>query len=330
MRVREGVTARKRAWRYAVMVALAAAVAFFVVRGCAFMPWNRVQDKERVRVTVTRDLGSEVLKDETVEVREGSSAMLALQEAAEVETSYGGGFIQGIDGLSSGYGAEDSRKADWFYYLNGQMAEVGAGELVVKEGDWLVFDYHSWEYSMFTPAFAGCFPEPFVHGYGEPPERCLVLYAPGWRAEGEDVAARLEEAGAPSCAAGELNPEWEPEEGEYAVLVGTFAELSANSFLAEANRNARRLGLAAYFEGNDMLVVGADGVVAGRYSSGAGVVEAVGPRLGEEGSALVVTGTDAAGLKAALALLSAWDNRSCGPVMAMIAHADGDPDAPVR
>jgi len=308
-------------WWYAGAAVLAAAVIFFVVRGCAFMPWNSSKGTVEVRLTVTRDFGSEVLKDESVEVREGSSAMRVLQEVAELETSYGGGFIHAVDGLASGYGGEDSLKMDWFYYLNGQMAEVGAEELEVDGGDWLVFDYHSWEYSTFTPALAGCFPEPFLHGYREPPRECLVVYAAGWEMEGEKLSDLLREAGAPSCSLEKLSPEWRPREGEYSVVIGACGELAENDFLADANSNASRLGMTAYFEGDDVLIVDENGEVAERLYAGTGLVEAVGPRLGEEGSALMVTGTDPAGVRAALSLLADWDNTRSGPVMVILAHA---------
>jgi Domain of unknown function (DUF4430) len=310
-----------RVWWYAGVTALALAVAFFAVRGCAFMPWNSDKETVAVRLTVTRDFGGEVLRDETIEVREDSSAMQALQEVAEVETSYGGGFIYGVDGMVSGYSGAGSGKTDWFYYINGQMAEVGAGELEVGEGDWLLFDYHSWYYSTFTPAFAGCFPEPFVHGYREPPQECLVLFAPGWEEEGKKLADRLGGAGVPSCRLDELSPEWMPREDEYAIVIGPFYELELNHFLVEANDNAERLGLTAYFDGGELLVLGEEGEAAERLNAGAGLVEAIGPRLGEEGSALMVTGTDTEGVKAALALLIDWDNTRSGPVMVMLAHA---------
>jgi len=314
---------------YGLAAVAVLAVAFFLIKGCALMPWNSDAERVRVRVTVTRDLGSEVLRDESITVREGSSAMQALQEVAEVETSYGGGFIYTVDGLVSGYDSEDSRKTDWFYYINGQMAEVGAGELGVGDGDWLLFDYHCWEYSTFTPAFAGCFPEPFVHGYRERPRACLVLFAPGWEEAGEELAAWLIEAGASSCGTEELDAEWRPREGEYAVVLGTADELLLNTFLADANEQAARLGLSVFLAEEGLVVVDETGEAAGRLSSGAGVVEAIGPRLGEEDSALMVTGTDAEGVRAALTLLKDWDNTRASPVMVIVTGTErGMPDEP--
>ncbi|MDY6796923.1 MAG: DUF4430 domain-containing protein [Actinomycetota bacterium] len=314
---------RARIWWYALGALLVVAVAFFAVRGCAFMPWNGSGEGIGVRVTVSRDFGGEVLKDVSVEVRDSSSAMQALQEVAVVETSYGGGFIDAVNGLVSGYegGAESGEKKDWFFYVNGQMADVGAGEYLPREGDRLVFDYHCWEYAMFTPTLVGCFPEPFVNGYREPPESCAVVYAPAWEGEAQELERALGDAGAAACEPRELEEGWRPSEGEYAIVIGTVSELEAAPFFAEANGHASRLGMYAFFQDGDMVIVDARGDEARRLGSGAGLVEGVGPRLGDGESALVVTGTDPGGLRAALGLLLDGGGEGVRPILAVAALA---------
>lgn len=316
---------------YGLAAAGLIAVVFFLVKGCAFMPWQRSSRGIEVRVSVTRDFGRETLKDERVSVRSSGSAMDALVQVAEVETSYGGGFIHAVDGLASGYSGFESAKTDWFYYVNGQMAESGAAECGVRDGDWLIFDYHEWDYSTFTPALAGCFPEPFINGYGEAPLSCTVLFAPGWEDEARDLHALLRERGAPFCSLEELQPHWRPSEGDYAVVVGTADLLSGNPFIDDANANANRLGMYARFDGEDLVVMDRRGEESRRISSGAGLVQATGPRLGEEGSALLITGTDQEGVRAALALLLARGRGAHQPVMVLAARADrGEIDVPAR
>jgi hypothetical protein len=220
---------------------------------------------------------------------------------------------------------------DWFFYANGQMANVGASEYQVREGDWLVFDYHPWDYSTFTPALAGCFPVPFIRGYVEAPRSCTVLVATGWEEEGREILALLQEIGAPSCSVKELEPQWRPQEGDYALVVGTAGELDSNLFFSEANDNASRLGMYAFFDGEEMVIINSKGEESRRISSKAGLVQAVGPRLGEEGAALVVTGTDTQGVEAALALLLDGEMGTGDPVMVMAAQVDsGEIDVPAR
>ena len=285
------------------------------------MPWNSGSGSITVRVTVCRDFGREVLKDEVIEAREAGSAMEALQAVAEVDTAYGGGFIQAVDGIASQYEGGAGRKADWFFYVNGQMADLGARAYEAREGDWLIFDFHSWEYSMFTPVLAGCFPEPFVHGYGGPPEGIAVAYAPGRRAEGEELAGFLASRSPAPCRLVELGVEWRPEGGEYAALVGTWQELEGNVVAAEGFLSHARLGLFAFFEDGELRLLDASGSPAGGVGGSAGLVQYLGARLGDGASALVVTGTDEAGLRLALDHLLGSDARATGPVPGVVLHA---------
>lgn len=299
-------------------------VAFFAVRGCAFMPWNARGATISVRVTVCRDFGRQSIKDESVAVREGSSAMEALQAVADVETSYGGGFIHSVDGTASQYDGGAGQKRDWFFYVNGQMADVGAGAYEVRDGDWLVFDFHSWEYSMFTPVLAGCFPEPFVHGYAGAPESITVAYAPGRRGEGGQIADFLSSRAAAPCRLVELAKEWGPAQGEYAVLVGTWKELECNDLARDSCTHRSRLGLFAFFENGELFLLDGDGSPAGSISGSAGLAQGLGPRLGDGASALMVTGSDAAGLRAILDYLLKADARDPKPVPGVVVLAQGE------
>ncbi len=317
------VSYRRWIWRLAAVAFLALAV-FFLVRGCAFMPWNANRGTMAVRVTVCRDFGKESLKDEGIEIREGSSAMEALREVAEVETAYGGGFIQAVDGIASQYQGGAGRKMDWFFYVNGQMAEVGAGAYELREGDWLVFDFHAWEYSMFTPVLAGCFPEPFVHGYAGPPESISVAYAPGRREAGTEIADFLAPRTAAPLRLLELDARWRPEKGDYALLVGTWEELETNDMVREAFLNRSRLGIFAFFESGELRLLDGGGALAGVHDGSVGLVQGLGPRLGVEGSALVVTGSDEAGLREALDLLLGNNPMALEPVPGLVVPAGGE------
>ena len=64
---------------------------------------------------------------------EGETVMRLLQRNFEVETRYGGGFVQAIEGV--GGGREGGRPVDWFYYVNGIEADKGAAERKRRAGD---------------------------------------------------------------------------------------------------------------------------------------------------------------------------------------------------
>ncbi|MGQ9476011.1 MAG: DUF4430 domain-containing protein [Actinomycetota bacterium] len=307
-------------------VAAAAVLVFFLVRGCVFMPWNRSSRALEVRVTVTRDFGSIILKDERIRLEEGGSAMEALRKAAEVETAYGGGFIKGIDGLRSLYDAGLGRgeKVDWFFYVNGSLADVGADSYQVREGDWLIYDYHSWEYSMFTPFLAGCLLQALRYGYGGVgPERVTVLHPPGDVERAEEVAGLLHGQGV-ECETRFLEGRWTPREGEYAVVVGIWKEMEYSAYLREAHSQASRVGLYAYFEGAEAKIVGPGGDVVRALGGSVGLLEATGPRLGDGRTAFLVCGLDEEGLKAAVEALGELLSSGERPALAMVA-SPGEP-----
>ena len=108
---------------------------------------------------ITRDRGGEVVLSTTVPA--GISALEALRRKAEVETRYGGRFVQAIDGIEGDIG----RQRDWFFFVNGYEADLSAADYELHDGDVLWWDHRSWEGEMRQPVVVGAFPEPFLHGW---------------------------------------------------------------------------------------------------------------------------------------------------------------------
>ncbi len=119
---------------------------------------------------ITRDRGQHVLV--TKKVGAGQSAMQALQQAAKVNTSYGGRFVQSIDGVSG----DRSARRDWFYFVNGYEADRGAADYTLHPGDVEWWDYRNWTHSIHVPVVVGAFPEPFLHGYAGKTRDAAVVY----------------------------------------------------------------------------------------------------------------------------------------------------------
>ncbi|MER3410841.1 MAG: hypothetical protein C4306_12400, partial [Thermoleophilia bacterium] len=91
---------------------------------------------------------------------------------ADVETRYGGRFVQAIEGVKGSL----ARRRDWFYFVNGIEADRGAAEYRVRPGDIIWWDYRSWASGMRQPVVVGAFPEPFLHGYGGKKRPAEVRY----------------------------------------------------------------------------------------------------------------------------------------------------------
>jgi len=138
-----------------------------------------------VTLWVTRDRGAHVLVDARVDA--GQTALQALDRKADLETRYGGRYVQSVDGLSGSLG----RRVDWFYFVNGIEADRSAAEYRLRPGDVVWFDYRAWRGRMSQPVVVGAFPEPFVHGFGGKRRAAVVQYGSGFRAVARQLAARI-------------------------------------------------------------------------------------------------------------------------------------------
>jgi hypothetical protein len=128
--------------------------------GCGLGEGNELEGGAELRVT--RDFGRVVLGSARHErIHEDETVMRLLRSEFDVDTRYGGRFVQAIGGLEGG-GA--GGHADWFFFVNGIESEVGAAEYVLSPGDRVQWDHRRWGAAMRVPAIVGAFPEPFLHG----------------------------------------------------------------------------------------------------------------------------------------------------------------------
>lgn len=258
-----------------------------------------------VALTVTRDYGAARLMHETErKVPAGETVIRFLQRRAKVETRYSGRFVNAINGLRSAGSGAGGR--DWFYYVNGIEADVGAADRDIAAGDRVWWDYHDWSSVMRVSAVVGSFPEPFLHG--SEGKRFPIRIDCAQHAEDpcKEVAERLDQAGiAPSTTA-----------------IGAPAGEQVLRFLVGRWEDVRRDGAAHQIEeGPDVSGVFArfrvDPAQAGGYrlelldqlehvvaqpGPGAGLVAAT--RFEKQQPTWVVTGVDDAGLERAIRLLS--------------------------
>ncbi len=280
----------------AVAAALCAAVA---AAGCGFGPGDEAGTAE---LTITRDYGAEVLGTSSAELSESDTVMRVLDRSAEIETRFGGAFVQSIDGLE---GEGGSRRSDWFFYVNGIESSIGAGEFRAREGDRIWWDYRDWTDALRTPALVGSWPEPFVHGFDGERWGTLLVCSRPVLPPCRDVVTTVRTADldldaiTPPRVAG-----FEAGDGRARILVGTWNELESDPVAGLLDESPSRSGVFARFrgEGKDvhLELLDASAEVA-ETTAGAGLVAALRP--GDGPPTWVVTGTDEAGVVAAADLL---------------------------
>jgi Domain of unknown function (DUF4430) len=142
-------------------VASALLLALLAATGCGLGPGADVGD---VRLTVTREFGAVPVVDRSVGATESDTVMRVLEGEAEIATRYGGGYVHAIDGVAEGQRGGDPY--DWFFYVDGEEAEVGAAEYDLEGGERIWWDYRNWSATNHVPAVVGSWPAPFSDGIG--------------------------------------------------------------------------------------------------------------------------------------------------------------------
>jgi hypothetical protein len=238
---------------------------------------------------VTRDYGAEVLIEATESDPSASDTVLrVLDREADVQTRFGGGFVQSIDGVSGG--ESDGRKVDWFFYVNGVESSVGAADVPMRPGDRVWWDHRDWTDAMRVPAVVGSYPEPFAQAAVPAKDANPVrVECAGEKGTCEDVEASLSETGAEVAGVG-----FPARVGEaLRVLVGPWAKLRAEPTASALSAGPGQSGVFAGFEregdGWELSVLDAAADEAERLGS-AGLIAALRP--GESPPVWLVTGTD--------------------------------------
>jgi Domain of unknown function (DUF4430) len=251
-------------------------------------------------LTVTRNFGAERLgHSKQKKILAGETVMRRLQERFDVQTRYGGGFVQTIEGVSGG--RRSSRRVDWFYYVNGIEAEQGAASRKLKPGDRIWWDHHDWGAAMRIPAVVGSFPEPFKSGNEGRRLALRIDCAPDSRRACEEVRQRLKLAGVEGGGTAVIGQQ--AGNGLARIIVGRWEDVRRDPAAEQIERGPSVSGVFARFDrtGSRLALIEPRGGVLRTLGAGTGLVAAT--RFEDQQPTWVVTGTDAVGVAAAAAAI---------------------------
>jgi hypothetical protein len=266
-------------------------------------PLSRESIVSNVRIIISRDFGKTLLEDKTVEIFVNSNAMSALKQAAQVDTGYGGGFVDGIGGLRTQRSPAGNQKGDWFYYINGLEANTGAADYPLFNGDIEQWDFHSWNFRHLIPAMIGHFPEPFLNGCRGKVFPTLIVFQNNFEDRANSLKDFLNQRRVRDVRTVSEGQLIERDKGTNNLII--LAERQ-NLIISELNRQWKRLGFFAYFEDDKLVTIDESGKVKNRYSESTGLIQAtqnpwnpngVGA---DENAVWVITGKDGNGLNSAL------------------------------
>jgi hypothetical protein len=244
-----------------------------------------------VTMTVTRGFGASQIGFATEVHVPGSETVMRMLERRfkDVQTRYGGGFVESIDGQSG-----NSARTDWFYYVNGVQASKGAATTVLNKGDRVWWDLHDWSVTDTVPAVVGSYPEPFLHGLGGKRFPTTVECASDVGAACKLVKAALDRVKIP-FASQFIGTGSGPD--TLGVVVGTWKDIRGEVASALIAHGPSASGIYARFTANGTALQLLDprGQAVRTLGADAGLVAAT---LDSSSAAptWLITGTDAAGV----------------------------------
>jgi hypothetical protein len=273
----------------------AAVLAAAGIAGCGLGPGAGTSN---VTLNVTSHFGTSPIASVTEKKVPGSeTVMRMLERSFRVQTRFGGGFVESIDGRSG-----DSTRHDWFYYVNGIEAEAGAASTAVHKGDRIWWDLHDWSVTDSVPAVVGSFPEPFLHGTGGKRLPTTIGCAADASKPCAKVAAELKAVGVP--VAQQLLGSGSGTDS-LAVLVGTWKDMRGVIASQLIAKGPSRSGVYARFAGpggSALQLLNPRGHVTRTLAAGAGLIAATRDNISEP--TWLITGTDIAGVSAAAGALT--------------------------
>lgn len=269
-----------------------AAVSAAAMVGCGVGAGDRSSD---VTLSVTADFGRVVVgKTSVTKPAQSETAMRQLQRVFSVDTAYAGRFVKSIEGRSGG--TQGGRPVDWFYFVNGIEASVGAADTTLHGGDSVWWDFRDWGAATHVPAVVGAWPHPFTGAIDGKRPAVRLVCAPGSDAACAVVERRLADVGVP--AAKGLSGTAGKGSG-LRVLVGTWAAIRPDpaAQLLEQGPGVSGVYIRPFADGRGFAILDPRGNAARRETGSVGIIAAT---MLEQGlPTWIVSGTDTPSLVSA-------------------------------
>ena len=266
------------------------AAAALVAVACAGCGLGSAPGAHRVGLRVTEDFGARLVSATSVARLRGSPTLLGLlRRSFAVGTGRGGREVTSIGG----------RAGDWSVSVNGIAVTRAPGAVAVHPGDQIWWDMHA---AGSVRAVVGAFPEPFLHGFGGKRYPVTVECAGGVSAACHRVTAALGAARVP-VSSQFIGTGSGPD--TLGVVVGTWSELGSQLAGALIAHGPGASGVYARFagaRGGTLQLLDPDGRVVRTLGAGTGLVAATADSASVP--TWLITGTDAAGVRAAAAALA--------------------------
>lgn len=245
---------------------------------------------------ITRDYGRTILEEREV-CAENKAVLNILHEIfpGEIETAYGGSYLCGIKDLKA------TRGYDWFFYVNGFFADVGALDYFPTVGEKIWWDYHQWRIQRSANALIGCYPEPFLHGYQGKIKPTKIVYTPTQKAKAFELLDSLKSLGVQEIDSEIFAAEFTPHQGPR-LVIGKWSDLENNNYLQQLNQGFQKNGFL-HFTGASLHLYDYQGEKLKELSGDVGVIVAFAAKAADLAPLWLISGLNEKGVEKACNLL---------------------------
>ncbi|TCP53839.1 uncharacterized protein DUF4430 [Tumebacillus sp. BK434] len=292
----------------------------------------KAQPAGSFNMLVTHNFGGSSVFSQNLNYYKGNSVMDVMHAHLEVETKYGGGFVNSINGVASGYTDKSiftRKKRDWFYYVNGSVAGVGADAYSAQTGDTVWWDYHDWSGSgSNTPSVVGAYPHPFTVGYNGSRPGTVIYYSGSHADDANRLATALRGFGAGNVRTAAYGNQNLIENTTNVIVLGTWPELQGQSSVQDLFSAPTRTGIYAHIENGAVQMLDYTGDESGQ--TGQALIAATGTGNGDTTPTWLLIGMDEPALDAAVNTLVSSKGKLRGKIGVVLSNgaAVGVPVAP--
>ena len=281
----------------AVLIALAVSLA---CGGCGF---GLRLKTGAVRLRVTRDFGAHQVGSLSLSKVPGSETDLALLErlSPKIGTEHVplGSTSSGITSVAGHRAVVPER---WTLFVNGVHASKSAAAMKLRKGDQVWFDLHDQSAAGVIPAVVGAFPEPFTSGINGQRYPTTLECSKGFKAQCASITRQLRGHG---VVASPGAPGYGSGPDTFSINVGTWHQLYGEVAAQLIKYGPGASGVYARFThgGREIALEDAAGSVVKTLGPGSGLIAAT-ANSNDPAPTWIVTGTDAAGVRAAVRALN--------------------------
>lgn len=267
---------------------------------------------------ITHAFTEETVFEETVSFDQ-ENVMEILRQHADVVTGYAGGFIHEINGVGSSH--QGGIRKDWFYYVNGIMAHVGALGYSPGDGDVVWWDYHRWHEALSVPSVIGAYPQPFVNGYRGDIPPTVILSTAALRSSATALRESLKARGVQQIEVQRYENRIPDYSQYFYMLIGDWASIKDDELINDMVTHHRTSGFFIHVEDSRLTALNVAGEKKRSFEKGAAIL-AVGSGFQAKPPLWVITGTDDAEVTQAVDLLVSHSERIQGYSAAVLSHGE--------